>query len=423
MTDCCRLPDFSGWVILDRKICLRAFKSPGASQLPAWVYDYVYPNPHTDHVTDLPASSIEVVIEAPADVFALYTFQDIVAEHVVTLAKKAILVAKVIGLNSVLVATSVKSEVFVFKVSEGVTTEFIIAPPSLATTLDLEISCKSTIVRGYLNSSPPIFPCFSDRRVVCYHALDFTLVKRLSRKFEILLTNARADVLVIWGITPATASVIASEVVPRCRAWLVLVAGKSTLGLPDSLPVVSLQSEIATVVQAEVTECPEGLRLALYQLEELLIHPMRHPELFDKFGVRVSPRVLIYGEGGKAELVRQVIAKMGSRPVVQVHVSQLFGKYLGSTERRIQKVFETASSQSPCLLVMHDIHLLVGLRGDDDEGLSGTFNRALAALLTGLDGVDANHTVAILATSALPPEQLEPAIVRPGRLESWLSIH
>ena len=44
----------------------------------------------------------------------------------------------------------------------------------------------------------------------------------------------------------------------------------------------------------------------------------------------------------------------------------------------------------------------------------------MAALLTGLDGVDANGGLAVLATSAVSPDQLEPAIVRPGRLETWI---
>jgi ATP-dependent 26S proteasome regulatory subunit len=64
----------------------------------------------------------------------------------------------------------------------------------------------------------------------------------------------------------------------------------------------------------------------------------------------------------------------------------------------------------------------VSLRNDDDEGLSGTFSRALAALLTGLDGIDANRDVAVVATSSVPPGELQPAIVRPGRLESWIEL-
>jgi len=355
--------------------------------------------------------TLEVLIEAPAEFFKLFSFKD-ASRRVIAAAKKKMDLEIGTPADLEIVTLTVKSEVYVFKVTNAECTDFTIrAPANLEISdiviPDLEISPR-VILRGL--SKPPIFP---GKRVLYFHALDF-YVNDFDRK-SLLRTvqNSRSDFLVFWGITPSLAPSL-----DFAGFRVVFIAASSIQGLPD-IPVINLQSEIPTTLPE--LECPAELSGILREIEEVLIFPLTNPILFERFGVKVAPRVLLHGSGQSA-VVSIVASRMGGRPVVRVPVSQLFGKYLGSTERRIQKVFKMASSQSPCLLVLEDVHLLVALREEEDEGLSGTFNRALAALLTGLDGVDADRSVAVLATSALPPHQLEPAIIRPGRLETWIDL-
>ena len=408
-------------IIIDRKICLRCLVSP----LPNWTTSLVSESPSVQGVAaPLGWEDAHISIEAPPHVYGLHSFQDLVRDHIIAFGKQAMAAAETLGLATVTIGIDLKGESFVFEIKRSACTEWITSTPACSFHMNVAIPANQavTIIKGYLETTPPVFSALFDYRVLCFHAVDFFVINNFN--LTILLQNSRAQVLVIWGVNSALLENACSLIKSAESVQLILVTAFPRQ-LPEGIPVISLNREETKQPNLEIETCPERLLPNLAKLEELLLYPMSHPEMFKKFGVRIAPRVLIHGPSGsgKGALVKQILGRIGRRPVVHVPVSQLFSKYLGSTERKIQRVFAMAYSCAPSLLVFEDIHLLVGLRGEDeDEGLSGTFNRSLAALLTGLDGVDVNADVAVLATSALGPDLLEPAIVRPGRLESWLAL-
>ena len=320
--------------------------------------------------------------------------------------------AKSLGLAEILVSTCIKTEVYLFKVRESLKTEFLIRQPANSVSLEIKLPQASRVlVRGYANSYPPQLPGLEKKkRIACFHSLEF-------KSPRLIIQNSKPDVLIFWGAVRWP-----DFQLPVGLQLIVFEASRGMLAVQEDVVFVDLESSTPTEESPQVEDCPDRLKVSLKALEELLIAPALNRDLFKSFGIESAPRVLIHGTGDKSELIRMVILRIGKTRVFRIAVSVLFGKDLGSTERRIQKVFEMARNQAPCLLVLEDIHLLVSLK-EDDEGLTGTFSRALAALLTGLDGVDANkEDMSVVATSSVPPHALEPAIVRPGRLESWIEV-
>jgi hypothetical protein len=145
-----------------------------------------------------------------------------------------------------------------------------------------------------------------------------------------------------------------------------------------------------------------------------------------------APKLLIHGpsQSGKTTLAKWIIQEaMRLDPgvhVVTVSASSLFSKFLGGSEKRIQKLFRKALSVAPAILFIENVHLLCPARTDDDDGETGTtdtFTRMLATFLMCLDGIDTRgNKISVITTSLVPPGDLDPAAVRPGRLEVWIPM-
>ncbi|KAF4740741.1 hypothetical protein FOZ63_021221 [Perkinsus olseni] len=192
---------------------------------------------------------------------------------------------------------------------------------------------------------------------------------------------------------------------------------------------VSEESTVSTSAAASVP-C-YGLDEQRKLLKEAVVFPFVYPNLYRQMGLRPSARVLVYGTSGsgKTTLIDSVLADfMPSRvSIVRVDVAGIFGKYLGSTERNLQRHFDAARLKLPAVLILDGLESIATAREDatEDDGTSGTYRRTLTTLLTCLDGVDADveESLAVLATSTTPPDKLDPAVVRPGRFDKWIEVH
>ena len=98
---------------------------------------------------------------------------------------------------------------------------------------------------------------------------------------------------------------------------------------------------------------------------------------------------------------------------------------MGSTERRISRLFEKVQMNDPAVLLIDDIDSLLPCPDTEDSGMENTLDRTLSTFLTLLDGLDSRRDrwVAIVCTSTLTHSELPSALVRPGRLETWFHVN
>ncbi|HJP75169.1 MAG TPA: AAA family ATPase [Pseudonocardiaceae bacterium] len=155
-------------------------------------------------------------------------------------------------------------------------------------------------------------------------------------------------------------------------------------------------------------------------LTETVLWPLQYPDSFSRLGIAPPRGVLLYGPPGcgKTFLVR-ALAGTGRLNVLSVKGAELMDKWVGESERAVRDLFARARQAAPTLVFLDEVDALAPRRGQSSD--SGVVDRVVAALLTELDGVEALSDVVILGATNRP-ELVDPALLRPGRLERLVYV-
>jgi len=157
--------------------------------------------------------------------------------------------------------------------------------------------------------------------------------------------------------------------------------------------------------------------------EELLFaisRPIANPHLFEAMGLRVSVGVLLFGPPGCGKtLVAKAVANDSGANFISIKGPELLNKYVGESERAVRQVFSRARAASPCVLFFDELDALAPRRGSDSSGAAA--ERVVNQLLTEMDGVDGRQGVYLVAATNRP-DMIDPALLRPGRLEKILYV-
>jgi len=122
---------------------------------------------------------------------------------------------------------------------------------------------------------------------------------------------------------------------------------------------------------------------------------------------------------GKTLLAKAVANESGAN-FISVKGPELLDKYVGESEKAVRLVFERARSSSPCIVFFDELDSLCPKRGSDGGG-SGVSERVVNQLLTEMDGLESRRSVFVIAATNRP-ELIDPAMMRPGRLDKLLYV-
>ncbi|MEV4710556.1 AAA family ATPase [Micromonospora sp. NPDC049374] len=177
----------------------------------------------------------------------------------------------------------------------------------------------------------------------------------------------------------------------------------------------------ATLELARVTLDDVGDLMEVKQtLTESVLWPLTYPDTFARLGVQPPRGVLLYGPPGcgKTYLVT-ALAGTGRANVLSVKGAELLSKWVGESERAVRELFRRAREAAPTLVFLDEVDALAPVRGQATDG--GTTDRVVAALLTELDGVEALRNVVVIGATNRP-DLVDPALLRPGRLERLVYV-
>jgi len=153
-----------------------------------------------------------------------------------------------------------------------------------------------------------------------------------------------------------------------------------------------------------------------------VLEPISHPEKFEALGLPLPAGVLLYGPPGCGKtLLAKAIANESGANFISVKGPELLDKYVGESERSVRVVFERARSSSPCIIFFDELDSLCPKRGSDSGGGGGVSERVVNQLLTEMDGLDSRRSVFVIAATNRP-ELIDPAMLRPGRLDKLLYV-
>merc|ERR1712057_129752 len=106
---------------------------------------------------------------------------------------------------------------------------------------------------------------------------------------------------------------------------------------------------------------------------------------------------------------------------LKVVASAIVDKYIGESARLVREMFGFARDHEPCVIFMDEIDAIGGKRFNQGTSADREIQRTLMELLNCLDGFDSLGQVKmIMATNR--PDVLDPALLRPGRLDRKIEI-
>merc|ERR1711935_369870 len=179
-----------------------------------------------------------------------------------------------------------------------------------------------------------------------------------------------------------------------------------------------------TVTMMQVEEKPDvtyndlgGCKEQIEKIREVVETPLLHPERFVSLGIDPPKGVLLYGPPGTGKtLMARAVANRTDACFIRVIGSELVQKYVGEGARMVRELFEMARAKKACIIFFDEIDAVGGARGDDGAGTDNEVQRTMLEIITQLDGFDARGNIKILMATNRP-DTLDPALLRPGRLD------
>lgn len=153
-------------------------------------------------------------------------------------------------------------------------------------------------------------------------------------------------------------------------------------------------------------------------LRQALEFPQRYPEQFAQAKLRPPRGVLLSGPPGTGKtLLAKAAANAINVNFISVRGPELLNKWVGESERAVRELFATARMAAPCLIFFDEFDALAPVR----KGTDPVAERLVAQLLAEMDGIEEHTDVTILAATNRPG-LIDPAVLRPGRLDVHLIV-
>lgn len=134
--------------------------------------------------------------------------------------------------------------------------------------------------------------------------------------------------------------------------------------------------------------------------------------------MKTTTGLLLYGPPGCSKtMTAKAIATESGLNFIAVKGAQFLNMYVGETERAIRELFARARTVSPSIIFFDEIDAI----GASPVGGQHTGVHTVTTLLNELDGVDEAKGFFVLAATNRP-EVLDPALLRPGRLDNMIYV-
>jgi cell division protease FtsH len=202
---------------------------------------------------------------------------------------------------------------------------------------------------------------------------------------------------------------------------------------------VSYKSQLANKFKAASHEGKKitfddvaGIDEAKAEIEEIRDF-LKNPKHMTRLGAKMPKGALLIGPPGTGKtLLAKALAGESDVPFISVNATDFENKWYGGSKEIVKGLFKQAmdkakshkkkngNNMQACVIFIDEIDA-VGSRNHGEGNAGEAHKSTLLTLLAQMDGFNANDGVVVLAATN-KPEDLDPALVRPGRFDRRITV-
>ena len=161
-----------------------------------------------------------------------------------------------------------------------------------------------------------------------------------------------------------------------------------------------------------------GLDDTKERLREAIEWPLAYEPLFEAAATDPPSGVLLHGPPGTGKtLLAEAIAGESGVNFVRVAGPEVLDRYVGESEQAIRDLFERARQTAPAIVFLDEVDAIASERGEGHE----VTERVVSQLLTEMDRA-ADHPNLVVLAATNRKEDIDPALLRPGRFEQHIEV-
>jgi cell division protease FtsH len=159
-----------------------------------------------------------------------------------------------------------------------------------------------------------------------------------------------------------------------------------------------------------------GLREAKEELKEI-IDFLKNPKKYHQLGAKIPRGVLLIGAPGTGKtLLAKAVASMAGVAFFSMSGSEFIELFVGVGSARIRNLFAEARKAQRAIIFIDEIDSIGKIRGLGITGGHEEREQTLNQLLAEMDGIGRDENLIVMGATN-KPEQLDPALLRPGRFD------
>jgi len=156
------------------------------------------------------------------------------------------------------------------------------------------------------------------------------------------------------------------------------------------------------------------------ELNEHLVLPILHKEMYEAMGLNCNGGVILHGPPGTGKtMLGKAVANLSEVQFMAVSGPELLSKWVGESERAVRELFQRAQEAAPVVLFFDEFDAL-GRQREGGEG-SNHSDSVVAQLLTLMDGLGSSEDIYLMG-STNQVDLVDRAFLRPGRFEKTIYI-
>ncbi|XHF99058.1 hypothetical protein AWENTII_002573 [Aspergillus wentii] len=198
-----------------------------------------------------------------------------------------------------------------------------------------------------------------------------------------------------------------------------------SLDIQESDVLSALQETRPTAMREVFLETPKvrwsdigGQHSIKRHLQKAVERPLKFPERMRRLNVNSKKGILLYGPPGCSKtLTVKALATEAGLNFLAVKGAEILSMYVGESERSLREIFRKARSARPSIIFFDEIDAIASKRSGTSQG--GV--NVLTTLLNEMDGIEELKNVLVIAATN-KPDVIDPALMRPGRLDNILYI-